>query len=70
MKFIQLTSAVPVQQGKPTPTAQINVDAIEAIYTDGFSTTIGLASHNNGGYRCRETTEEVLALIKLAKEAP
>lgn len=64
MNFIKLTSAITVMRGRVTPTAYIRIDAIEAIYSDGESTTIGLASHNNGGYQCKESAEDVLRMIE------
>ena len=35
------------------------------IYNDSnYTTTIGVATHNNGGFKVSETIEEVLELIK------
>ena len=62
-KFIKLTGATPRPTGGQPYKALINVEAIEAIYEQTNGSTIGIKSHNNGGYQCRETPAQVLALI-------
>lgn len=64
MRFIRVTSASSAMPGKNQAFAYINVDSIEAVYSSNEGTTLGLKSHNNGGYRCRETAEEVMRLIR------
>lgn len=68
MNFIKLTSIIPAYNGKPPSVAYIRTEAIEAIYTDGETTTIGIKSHNNGGFRCKESAEEVLRRIANMEE--
>jgi len=59
MKFIKVTS------DKNDDNIFINVDMIGHIYNDSnYITTIGVATHNNGGFKVSETIEEVLELIK------
>lgn len=65
-KFIKLTSISQRSTGGPPYKAHFNVDAIEAIYEQSHGATIGIKSHNNGGYQCKETPEQVLRLIEEA----
>ena len=46
----------------------LSVGGIGGIYLEGGYTILKHSSHNNGGYRVKETPEEILKLISEAKE--
>lgn len=46
----------------------LSVGGVEGIYLEGGYTILKHSSHNNGGYRVKETPEEILKLISEAKE--
>ena len=67
MKFITLTSLQ-----KSDPTIRINVDLIGHYYpvidndnrVNKIYTNVGVLTHNNGGFRVKETPEEIDEIIK------
>ena len=58
MKFIKLTSAT--MKGK---SVYINVEHIGDFFEYEEGTSIGVTTHNNGGFKVKETVEEVLIKI-------
>lgn len=48
-------------------TIYLNVDMIGSISIDGMETKIGHMTHNNGGFKVKETAEEILKLINDCK---
>ena len=58
MRLIKLTSKI---NGK---SVYINLDHIGDFYEYEGGTSIGVTTHNNGGFKVKETVEEVLKLIK------
>jgi uncharacterized protein YlzI (FlbEa/FlbD family) len=58
MRLIKLTSKI---NGK---SVYINLDYIGDFYEYEGGTSIGVTTHNNGGFKVKETVEEVLKLIK------
>jgi hypothetical protein len=77
MKLIKVTSTDKNKTGKDS-IVYINTDVIGHIYTipekmsydrveEERCTVIGTTTHNNGGFRVKETVEEVLVLIKRAE---
>jgi uncharacterized protein YlzI (FlbEa/FlbD family) len=58
MRLIKLTSKT---NGK---SVYINLNHIGDFYEYEGGTSIGVTTHNNGGFKVKETVEEVLKLIK------
>lgn len=58
MKFIKLTSK---KMNKPV---YININRIGDFYEYDGGTSVGVTTHNNGGFEVKESVEEVLKLIK------
>jgi hypothetical protein len=65
MKIIEVTSAM--NDGK----IYVNIEHIGHIYenqnnhnNEFSSTTLGVTTHNNGGFKIKETAKQVLTLIK------
>lgn len=67
MKMIKLTSAA------TSGPIYINIEAIGHFYshrdknTDELTTTVGVTTHNNGGFKVTEDAEQINKMIK-AKE--
>jgi len=63
MKFITLTSAVDGVKVHLNVVHIGHVTSVEGKYTDEKYTNVGSTTHNNGGFRVKETVEEVMQLI-------
>lgn len=61
MKIIKLTSKV---MDKPI---YININYIGDFYEYKGGTSVGVTTHNNGGFKVKESVEEVLKLIENSK---
>ena len=57
MKIIKLTSATGGSD------IYVNIDCMGHFYVNGKHTLVGVTTHNNGGFRVKETPEEILELI-------
>lgn len=57
MKFIKVISR------NTNEYTYININHIGHVYSYKGVTTIGVTTHNNGGFEVRETVDEVLKLI-------
>lgn len=70
MKFIKLTSA----WDRNPRSVYVAVDKIEAIITPDYTSaaytelghraTVDVVSHNNGGFKVKETPEKILKMIE------
>jgi len=74
MRLIKLTSA-----SKQGGDIYVNIEQIGAFYEvpieydygrvkEEAHTRMGVTTHNNGGFKVKETTKQILALIEKAKE--
>lgn len=72
MRFIKLTSIA-----KDSTDYYINIDCIghmnevKETISHGLSpkhTVVGVTTHNNGGFRVKETVKEIIQLIELTKQ--
>ena len=59
MKIIKLTSHYDGSD------VYLNVDYIGHFYRGDNFTAVGLTTHNNGGFKVKETPQEILDLIKI-----
>lgn len=56
-KFIKVTS---ISLGSPV---YINIQHIGHFYEYGGNTTIGVTTHNNGGFSVKESIEDIVKMI-------
>jgi hypothetical protein len=57
MKIIKLTNSMSGSD------IYVNVDCVGHFYVNGNHTSVGITTHNNGGFRVKETPEEIVELI-------